>query len=78
MPMSDTLRMALARENMSQGDLAEVWGTTRQGINRKFVRDQWSGEDLIKFATITGGKLVLMYPDGQQLIFLPDESKPQE
>ena len=73
MSVSDTVRMALAKKGMNQGELAEAWGSTRQGINNKFSRDSWSGDDLMKLARITGGKLALLYPDGQQLLFLPDE-----
>ena len=78
MSVSDTVRMALAKKGMSQADLAESWGSTRQGINNKFNRDSWSGDDLVKLAGITGGKLALVYPDGQQLLFLPEEKAEAE
>ena len=76
--VSDTVRMAMARKGMSQGALAEAWGSSRQSINNKFGRDSWTGDDLVKLAGITGGKLALIYPDGQQLLFLPDEPKSEE
>ena len=78
MALSDTVRMALAKRGMSQQDLADKWGSTRQAINNKFSRDSWSGDDLMKLARITGGKLAMIYPDGQQLLFLPDEEKAGE
>ena len=73
MALSDTVRMAMAKKGMSQKDLAEEWGSTRQAINNKFGRDSWSGDDLMKVARITGGKLAFVYPDGQQLLFLAVE-----
>ncbi len=78
MSVSDTVRMAMAKKGMNQADLAESWGSTRQGINNKFSRDSWSGDDLMKLAEITGAKLALVYPDGQQLYFLPDEVEKAE
>ena len=72
MSVSETVRMAIAKKGMTQAELAEAWGSTRQGINNKFNRDSWSGDDLMKLARITGGKLALIYPDGQELLFLPD------
>ena len=78
MTVSDVVRMAIIKKGMSQADLAAVWGCSYQAINKKFSRDTWTGDDLVKLAGITGGKLSLIYPDGQQLLFLPDESKQEE
>ena len=75
---SKTVRMALTKKDLSQADLARSWGITVQSANNKFYRDSWSCEDLIKVAELTGGKLALIYPDGQQLLFLPEEEKTEE
>ena len=57
---------------MSQSALAKAWGVSTPAINNKFYRNSWSAEDLMKVAEITGGKLALIYPDGQQLLFLAE------
>ena len=71
--VSNVVRMAAMKKGMNQARLAEAWGASRQAINNKFSRDSWSAEDLMKVAEITGGKLAFIYPDGQQLLILPDE-----
>ncbi len=38
----------------------------------------WTAVELVKIAQITGGKLMIVYPDGQQLIFLQGEPKTEE
>ena len=73
MSVSNTVRMAIAKLGLNQAGLAKTWGVTTQAINNKFYRDSWSAEDLMKVAEITGGKLAFIYPDGQQLLILPDE-----
>ena len=73
MSVSNTVRMAITGKGMSQATLAREWGLTTQAMNNKFYRDSWSAEDLIKVAEITGGKLALVYPDGQQLLFLAED-----
>jgi ribosome-binding protein aMBF1 (putative translation factor) len=78
MTVSDVVRMAIIKNGMSQADLAAAWGCSYQAINKKFIRDTWTGNDLVKLAGILGSKLALIYPDGQQLLFLPDEPKPEE
>ncbi len=75
MSVSETVRMALAKREMTQTDLAEQWGVTRQAINNKFIRGSFSAEDLMKVAELTAGRLALIYPDGQQLLFIPDEKE---
>ena len=75
--VSNIVRMAAAMKGMNQARLAEAWGASKQAINNKFSRDSWSAEDLMKVAAITGGKLAFIYPDGQQLLILPEEEKPE-
>ena len=73
--VSNIVRMAAMKNGMNQARLAEAWGASKQAINNKFARDSWSAEDLMKVAAITGGKLAFIYPDGQQLLILPDEGE---
>ena len=78
MSVSSAVRMAVAKIGMNQAGLAKSWGITAQAINNKFYRDSWSAEDLLKVADITGGKLMLVYPDGQQILIQLDEQKAPE
>ena len=61
-------------KGMTQAALAKSWGVSAQAINNKFYRDSWTAEDLMKVAEITGGKLAILYPDGQKILILPDEA----
>ena len=77
MTISDCVRMALSKANKKQTEMVEYWGfTTKQALHNKFIRNSWSGEDLVKLAEFTGGKLMLTYPDGQQILILSDKEKP--
>ena len=78
MSVSNTVRMAISGKGMNQASLAKAWGVSSAAIGNKFYRDSWSAEDLVKLAGITGGKLALIYPDGQQLLFLPEEKAEAE
>lgn len=78
MSVSSAIRMAVAKKGMNQATLAKSWGVSAQAINNKFYRDSWSAEDLLKVADITGGKLMLVYPDGQQILIMPDEPEAPE
>ncbi len=77
MTISDCVRMALSKANKKQTEMCEYWGfAQKQTLHNKFVRNSWSGEDLVKLADFTGGKLMLVYPDGQQILILSE--KPEE
>lgn len=78
MSVSNAVRMAIAKKGMSQTSLSKVWGISTQAINNKFYRDSWSAEDLQRVADITGGRLMFVYPDGQQILILPDEAEKPE
>ncbi len=68
MTISDTVRMALIKSGRSQVELAERWGfTSRQSMNNKFSRGSWSANELANLAEFTGGKLLIRYPDGQEI-----------
>ena len=78
MSVSNIVRMAKEKKGLSQAELAEAMGMSRQSLANKTKRDFWTVADLIKVAEITGGKLTILYPDGQQLLFLPDELEAEE
>ena len=45
------------------------------GMNQAVLAKAWG---ISAQAEITGGKLALIYPDGQQLLFLPEEKAEAE
>ena len=76
MSMSEYVREALLKARRQQNELAEAWGyASRQAMNNKFSRGSWSAEELARIAQFTGGELKIVYPDGQEIRILPDESK---
>ena len=79
MSVSTAVRMALAKGNKKQTELAEYLGIQRQPVNLKLAKERWTGAELAKVAELTGGKLAFGYPDGQQiLIEVPEEEKKPE
>lgn len=75
MSISNCVRMALARAGMKQMDLASVYGWSKQAMSVKFSRDGWDATDLCIVASVTGGRLLIDYPDGQQIIIEADPEK---
>lgn len=77
MAISDCIWMALKKANKGQIDLMQEWGiSSRQAISNKFARGSWSANELANLAEFTGGKLIIQYPDGQEILIQP-ESKPK-
>ena len=73
MSVSTSVRMALAKGNKRQVELAELLGFTRQAVNLKLAKERWTGAELARVAAFTGGKLAFVYPDGQEiLVDLPE------
>ncbi len=73
--VTDTVRMALAKNGQKMKYLDDHWFEGRTSPNviyNKSMRDSWSARDLIKVARLTGSKLALVFPDGQQIFFDPD------
>ena len=68
MSVSDSVRMSLKKARKSQLDLSRLWGNTPQAMSNKFRLERWTGQDLIRVADFTGGKLAFVYPDGQQIL----------
>ena len=73
MKISDIVRMALIKGGKTQADLTTQWGYySRQSMNNKFARGSWSANELANLAEFTGGKLLIRYPDGQEIIVEPE------
>ena len=68
MNISDAVNMALVKGKKRKTEMAQYFGfSSPTVVNNKFVRNSWSGEDLVKLAEFTGGKLMLVYPDGDTI-----------
>ena len=68
MSVSTAVRMALAKGNKKQTELAEFLGIQRQPVNLKLAKERWTGAELARIAAFTGGQLAFIYPDGQQIL----------
>ena len=71
MVVSDAIRKAMKKAKLSQTRLGEIWGTTPQVINNKMRLQRWTAEELAQVAGYTGGKLMFVYPDGEQIEIEP-------
>ena len=78
MSVSTAVRMALAKGNKKQTELAEFLGIQRQPVNLKLAKERWTGAELAKVAELTGGKLAFVYPDGQQILIEPPAEEEKE
>ena len=76
MSVSTAVRMALAKGNKKQTELAEFLGIQRQPVNLKLAKERWTGAELARIADFTGGKLAFIYPDGQQILIEAPEKDP--
>ncbi|WP_107841362.1 helix-turn-helix transcriptional regulator [Metasolibacillus meyeri] len=50
--MGEKIKVLLSRKNMSVQDLAELLGQSRQNINTKLKKDNFSEQDLRKIADV--------------------------
>ncbi len=75
MSISSSIKMALAKAGMKQMELAEFYGWSKQAMSTKFGRDGWDATDLCIVATVTGGRLLIEYPDGQKIYIEADPEK---
>jgi len=78
MSVSTSVRMALAKGNKKQTELAEMLGFQRQAVNLKLAKERWTGAELARIAEFTGGKLAFIYPDGQQILIEPPAEDAEE
>ncbi len=75
MTISDVVRTALKMSGKKQTELSEAWGyTTPQALGVKFSRGSWTANELANIAEFTGGKLAILYPDGQQILVMPESA----
>ena len=75
MSVSTSVRMALAKGNRKQTELAELLGFQRQAVNLKLAKERWTGAELARIAAFTGGRLAFIYPDGQEILIEAPEKE---
>jgi DNA-binding XRE family transcriptional regulator len=68
MVTSDAIKMALIAGKKAQADLADELGVSKQAIGNKVTRGNWTSDDLLKVANLTGGKLLFEYSDGTKIV----------
>ena len=68
MVTSDAIKMALIAGKKAQADLADELGVSKQAIGNKVTRGNWTSDDLLKVASLTGGKLLFEYSDGTKIV----------
>lgn len=61
--MGEKIKIVLRRRNMTNTELAEKLGTSRQNLTNKFKRDNFSEQEIIQIASVLNctfeGNLVL-------------------
>ena len=75
MSLSDSVRMALKKAGKNHTDLIRIWGNSKSAMSNKFRLERWSGDDLLRVAEFTGGRLAFIYSDGQQILIDPEPVK---
>lgn len=65
----ETLKAIAAHAGTTMAGIAVEMGTSKQGLNNKFVRDGFKEEDLKEIAEAVGGKYVgyVRFPDGVKI-----------
>lgn len=66
--VTETIKELLKLKNISQVELAEKLGMSKQNINNKFKRNTFSPEELVKIAEILGMKLAFV--EGNKKYFI--------
>ena len=78
MNASKAVRTALMLANISQAELARIWGVSPQAMNNKLRLNRWTGDDLARIAALTGGQLAFLFPDGNRVIIQNEEEEKSE
>lgn len=66
--VTQRVKQALAGAEKTQVEMASYFGVSKQAMSNKVARDSWSAYDLAKVAAFVGGQLMIVMPDGQNLI----------
>lgn len=71
--VAETIKDLLKLKKVSQVELAEKLGTSKQNINNKFKRNTFSPEELVKIAEILG--MQLAFVDGKEKYIIESSDK---
>ena len=71
--IKNVVKVALMKAGKRQIDLGEAFGMSAASISNKIRGGRLSWDDLAKIATYTGGRLAIIYPDGENIYI--DEPK---
>ena len=71
MTVSEYIRLRLKELSITQGDLADRLGITKQNMNNKLSRDNFTSQELCKIAQILQFSVVLNTDTGHTVINYP-------
>ena len=71
MTVSEYIRLWLKELSITQGDLADRLGITKQNMNNKLSRDNFTSQELCKIAQILHFSVVLDTDTGRTVIDYP-------
>lgn len=71
MTVSEYIRLRLKELSITQGDLADRLGITKQNMNNKLSRDNFTSQELFKIAQILHFSVVLDTDTGRTVIDYP-------
>ena len=71
MTVSEYIRLRLKELSLTQGDLADRLGITKQNMNNKLSRDNFTSQELCKIAQILHFSVVLDTDTGHTVIDYP-------
>lgn len=65
--IKNAVKMALLKSGKKQVDLGTAFGMSAASISNKIRGGRLSWDDLALIAEFTGGKLCIIYPDGEKI-----------
>ena len=75
MSNSAKLRYLIDASGMKQIDFMDLLGMgSKQSLSNKFVNERWSLDDVITIAEATGSKLVIIRPNGEEILLTKEKS----
>lgn len=80
MTVNSIIKEILKNKNMTQADLAGIMGTTRQNLNNKMARDNFTIKELSEIARILESEIIFKDDNGVNHIitYVPEEKNSGE
>ena len=60
---SDTLQDIMKAKNVSQKQIADLFGVSQAAVSQKFARNSWSAEDVIRLFKFMNCHLIVLLDD---------------